>query len=271
MKKLLALILALAMVLTLAACGGKDDSGKDKDESGVVTLENGETVKGNDNKDDKPTENTTSNKKWEDLYSSYSDGQSKGYEALQTAIEDSGDMAVLGYSMSLMKMMSGDMDLAMSAAFFSADEFSTKAGLKIIYGDSVDYSEVGDTAKLVYTNNDGVKFTYVLKYDGKDTAVLTGTSDAGYYSVTSICVEGDYVAKTYYNKETTTSIQVISSTNGDVSFCWNDEATSEPEVLYQNAKLAKQSGFGSDMPNYISCIDGVLDGSGGSSSSIFGF
>lgn len=272
MKKLFALILALSMVFTLAACGGEEDSDKDNDESGVVTLENSEPVNGNNDADgNKPTENTTGNKKWEDLYNAYTDGQSAGYNALQDAIDNSGDMAVLTYSMSLVTMISGDLDLAMTGAFFSADEFATKTGLKILYGDSIDYSEVGDTAKLVYTNNDGVKCTYTLKYDGKDTAVITSSTDAGDYSVTSVCVEDDFVAKTYYNKKTTKAVQVISYTNGDVGFCWNDEVDSEPEDLYQNADLAKKSGFGSDMPNRISLIDGVLDGSVDSGSSLFGF
>jgi len=40
MKKLLALILSLVMVLSLVACGAKDDAGKDdKDDTNTIKVE----------------------------------------------------------------------------------------------------------------------------------------------------------------------------------------------------------------------------------------
>lgn len=178
MKKIVSLVMAMLLVLSLAGCGNSGGKPADDKSAAPGTQQNSA-----DNKDGKskppaaPKEFTP-----QQSYAAYMEAKSELTSALTDALADNPDYAM--ESMALLGVVMVDIAI-MPAAFLGLGQDAAATGLAMFGATDVKYTENGNRYTVTYKNQNSEAYEFQAEYDPAADAlvceVTSGGEDDGIY------------------------------------------------------------------------------------------
>lgn len=208
MKKLISILLAVAMILALAGCGGAPKATASSDISGGTdTSANPEVSDGNSSVDVPSTGSPVA-----DSYTAYSTAKNNMVTRLSDGLTQNQDTAFA--ALTLLGVTTADLAI-LPVSLFGMGKDAVEMGLGFLGATGVDYSENGNAYKVTYTDKDGAKYDFSGTYDpAKDALVCTASKDGkeAIY-VEYVKTSYGYAAQYFFNNDdgTVTLYQVTVS------------------------------------------------------------
>lgn len=251
MKKLLAILLMLILpccpMLFLSACGEEKDAP-------ASTRENPQPLDDIPEDDGIDAPEDVKIDSWQALYQAYNDTLAEQYKPFSKAAARSGSNID---SLAMINYISGEMDLALLNGFFPESNPSVNETVFNVMGYiGSKYAEEGDTATLSTTTKAGKEKIFQLKYDG-NTAEMTVSVDGMIESVLSLCVTEEYSAKTYMTSGSPKIVHILCYPNGNI-YMGIQENIENHVSLYQNAEIAKDPAFVTELENGFQLVDNIF-------------
>ncbi len=248
MKKILILILVVTMVFSLSAC----DIGLFASESSTTpsgTAGNSDTTKTPDTKtNDTPQgSQSASYNSWETFYNAFNAAYNKDSDTFSDR-EDVGLDGVLA-------LLSGDIDLAFTSAYFSESASSTVPMTYGFFGwTDAKYSEIGDIASVTTTGEEGT-LTHELTYNKGNVAKFRSVASDGKESTLTICLTDQYWAKSYMSADS--EVRAVGYKDGSF-YLGTGSGGGTLLSLYDNPNAAADPSFVTGMNNVWELKDGQL-------------
>ena len=192
MKKIVSLVMAILLFLSLTGCGNSGDKPVDDKSATTGTLQNSTDIKSAvpdtrqnsaDNKDGgvkpsaAPTEFTA-----QQSYTAYIEAKSELASAITDALGDNPDYSM--ESMALLGMVMADMAI-IPAAYLGLGQDATATGLAMFGVTDVKYTENGNLYTVTYKSQNGETYELQAEYDPAADAlvceVTSGGEDEGIY------------------------------------------------------------------------------------------
>lgn len=166
MKKLISILLATAMILALAGCGGAQRAAAPSDISGGTDTTAAPEVSADAPSTGSPVA---------DSYTAYSTAKNNMVSRLSDGLTKNESTAFA--ALSLLGVTTADLAI-LPVSFFGLGKSAVEMGLGFMGATGADYSENGNSYKVTYTDKDGAKYDFSGTYDAaKDALVCTASKD----------------------------------------------------------------------------------------------
>ena len=232
MKRFLAILLSMAMLLILGACSGEQTSEEQKDDGGKYDLA--------EVPDQSP---------WEAVFTDYQNrsfADSKIFAAADVTEED----------IKLFKTASSDLPL--TSTYFK-ENTGTQVKVSFAYmltKASLQYIEDGNIGRVEGKRGD-VTTVYELNFPGENAAEFKIYDDDVVRYTLTICVTEDYWARAYTSPET--EVFAVGYKNGDI-YVGSKASDGNPSVsLLENPDAPAEPSFVTSLDTYVAIVGGAVE------------
>lgn len=178
MKKIVSLVMAVLLALSLVGCGNTGGKSQDDKSAAPGTQQNSADNKDNkDNKDGK-SKPPAAPKKFtaQQSYAAYMEAKSELTSVLSDALADNPDYTM--ESLALLGVVMVDIAI-MPAAFLGLGQDATATGLAMFGVTDVKYTENGNQYTVTYKNQSGEAFEFQAEYDPAADALVCEVTSGG--------------------------------------------------------------------------------------------